>query len=51
MVRCDDWGPGTHLLNGLLEEEDPYTMLVVVDDDHVYDENLVPLLCGILGAV
>ena len=36
LMRCEDLGPGTHLLNGLRLEEDPWTFLVVVDDDHIY---------------
>ena len=36
LVRCVDLGPGTHLLNGLRLEQDPWTFLVVVDDDHIY---------------
>lgn len=39
--RCEDMGPGTHLLNGLRLEPDPWTFLVVVDDDHVYAPDLV----------
>ena len=36
LVHCVDLGPGTHLLNGLRMEKDPWTFLVVVDDDHIY---------------
>ena len=39
LMRCEDLGPGTHLLNGLRLEEDPWTFLVVVDDDHIYGGN------------
>lgn len=35
-MRCEDLGPGTHLLNGLRLEDDPWTFIVVVDDDHIY---------------
>jgi len=36
-----DLGPGTHLLNGLRIERDPWAFLVVVDDDHIYSPRLV----------
>ena len=36
LMRCEDLGPGTHLLNGLRLEDDPWTFVVVVDDDHIY---------------
>ena len=38
-MRCEDLGPGTHLLNGLRLEDDPWTFIVVVDDDHIYGGN------------
>lgn len=41
IVRCEDLGPGTHLLNGLRLETDPWAFLVVVDDDHIYSPTLV----------
>merc|ERR1712157_711320 len=41
IVRCQDLGPGTHLLNGLRIERDPWTFMAVVDDDHVYSPRLV----------
>ena len=39
LMRCEDLGPGTHLLNGLRLEDDPWTFIVVVDDDHIYGGN------------
>merc|ERR1712224_1162125 len=39
--RCEDMGPGTHLLNGIRIERDPWTFLAVVDDDHIYSPDLV----------
>eukprot|EP00929_Paragymnodinium_shiwhaense_P077215 TRINITY_DN39760_c0_g1_i2.p1 TRINITY_DN39760_c0_g1~~TRINITY_DN39760_c0_g1_i2.p1 ORF type:complete len:377 (+),score=47.17 TRINITY_DN39760_c0_g1_i2:88-1218(+) len=39
--RCQDLGPGTHLLNGLRKERDPWTFIVIVDDDHIYSPQLV----------
>lgn len=42
--RCDDMGPGTHLLNGLRLVEDPWALIVVVDDDHIYAPDLVEVL-------
>eukprot|EP00435_Cladocopium_sp_Y103_P017473 s90_g4.t1 len=44
LMRCEDLGPGTHLLNGLRLEEDPWTFLVVVDDDHIYGHQLIEQL-------
>ncbi|CAE7456365.1 unnamed protein product [Symbiodinium natans] len=44
LVRCVDLGPGTHLLNGLRLEQDPWTFLVVVDDDHIYGPELIEQL-------
>ncbi|CAK9082177.1 Uncharacterized protein SCF082_LOCUS39072 [Durusdinium trenchii] len=44
LFRCEDLGPGTHLLNGLRLEEDPWTFLVVVDDDHIYGPELIEQL-------
>ncbi|CAE8628909.1 unnamed protein product [Polarella glacialis] len=44
IVRCEDLGPGTHLLNGLRLEKDPWTFLAVVDDDHIYGHDLVETL-------
>lgn len=42
--RCTDLGPGTHLLNGLRIEQDPWTYIVIVDDDHIYAYNMVETL-------
>jgi len=44
LMRCEDLGPGTHLLNGLRLEDDPWTFIVVVDDDHIYGEELIEQL-------
>lgn len=44
IVRCQDLGPGTHLLNGLRLERDPWAFIVVVDDDHIYSPDLVETL-------
>lgn len=44
IFRCEDLGPGTHLLNGLKIEQDPWTWMVVVDDDHIYSPSLVESL-------
>jgi len=44
IVRCEDMGPGTHLLNGLRLERDPWAFLAVVDDDHIYSPDLVETL-------
>merc|ERR1719409_1149139 len=44
LLRCDDLGPGTHLLNALGVERDPFTFIVNVDDDHIYAPGLVETL-------
>ncbi|CAK0827124.1 unnamed protein product [Prorocentrum cordatum] len=44
IARCEDMGPGTHLLNGLRLEQDPWAFIVVVDDDHIYSPDLVETL-------
>eukprot|EP00928_Gymnodinium_smaydae_P040161 TRINITY_DN27284_c0_g1_i1.p1 TRINITY_DN27284_c0_g1~~TRINITY_DN27284_c0_g1_i1.p1 ORF type:complete len:471 (+),score=108.96 TRINITY_DN27284_c0_g1_i1:201-1415(+) len=41
ILRCEDLGPGTHLLNGLRVERDPWKLFAVVDDDHIYAPDLV----------
>ncbi len=47
LLRCEDMGPGTHLLNGLRVEREPGTYLVVVDDDHIYAPDLVENLLSL----
>eukprot|EP00929_Paragymnodinium_shiwhaense_P091752 TRINITY_DN51656_c0_g1_i1.p1 TRINITY_DN51656_c0_g1~~TRINITY_DN51656_c0_g1_i1.p1 ORF type:complete len:568 (-),score=114.44 TRINITY_DN51656_c0_g1_i1:12-1604(-) len=42
--RCEDLGPGTHLMNGLRIVREPFTFMVVVDDDHLYAPDLVETL-------
>ena len=39
-----DYGPATKLLGALLIERDPSTVIVTVDDDIVYDPNLIDVL-------
>lgn len=44
LERCADMGPGTHLLNALRLERDPWSFIAVVDDDHIYGPDLVETL-------
>jgi hypothetical protein len=44
IVKCDDYGPITKLMGGLLSEEDPETIIISFDDDYMYPENLVESL-------
>jgi hypothetical protein len=41
----DDWGPATKLLGALLLETDPDTVIITVDDDMMYNHNMVEWLC------
>ncbi len=36
IIRCDDIGPATKLIPALRAEPDPSTLVITVDDDHVY---------------
>ena len=44
IVRCIDYGPITKILGGLLQEEDPSTVIITFDDDMIYAENTVETL-------
>lgn len=37
ILRTEDYGPATKLIPALLEEKDPETLVITVDDDFVYD--------------
>ncbi len=39
-----DYGPGTKLLGVLKVEQDPNTMIIIVDDDITYDKDLIKYL-------
>ena len=40
----NDWGPATKLLGALLLETDPDTVIITVDDDMMYNHNMVEWL-------
>jgi hypothetical protein len=37
--RCEDFGPGTKIM-GSLEKIKNYDCVIILDDDHIYDENI-----------
>lgn len=41
IVPCIDFGPITKLSGGLLQEDDPSTVIISFDDDMIYPENIV----------
>lgn len=41
VVACEDYGPITKILGGLLEENDSDTVIITFDDDMIYDSNVV----------
>lgn len=41
-----DYGPLTKLVGGLLQESDPTTIIIVLDDDYIYPPTLVEKLLG-----
>ncbi len=41
VLACDDWGPATKLIPTLLQERDPSTLILAVDDDTIYPPDLV----------
>lgn len=44
VVRCDDFGPITKILGGLLSEQDENTVIITFDDDMIYPKNMVEKL-------
>lgn len=44
VVPCTDFGPITKILGGLLQEEDPDTVIITFDDDMIYPRNIVEAL-------
>lgn len=44
VVRCTDYGPITKIVAGLLQENDPETVIITFDDDMIYPETLVETL-------
>lgn len=45
VVRCNDYGPITKILAGLLSEQNAETIIITFDDDMAYPENIVEKLC------
>lgn len=43
-VNCTDYGPITKIVGGLLQEDDPETVIITFDDDMIYPETLVETL-------
>jgi hypothetical protein len=39
IIRCQDFGPGTKIM-GSLKEIKNYDCVIILDDDHIYDENV-----------
>ncbi|KAJ3068930.1 hypothetical protein HK102_007035, partial [Quaeritorhiza haematococci] len=39
--RTEDYGPSTKLLGALLDEKDPETIIITVDDDTIYHRDMV----------
>ena len=37
--RCEDFGPGTKIM-GSIENVKKYDCVIIIDDDHLYDENI-----------
>src|SRR5690606_35197916 len=44
IIRCEDYGPITKILGGLLMENDPETIIITFDDDINYPVNMVEKL-------
>jgi hypothetical protein len=44
VVRCVDYGPITKIVGGLLEENNPETVIITFDDDMIYPEDTVEAL-------
>lgn len=44
VVECQDYGPITKIIGGLLAENDPDTVIITFDDDMMYPESMVEKL-------
>ena len=42
IIRCEDYGPGTKLL-GSLEYLMNYDYVILIDDDHIYNKNMIDI--------
>ncbi|CAJ1410576.1 unnamed protein product [Effrenium voratum] len=51
LVRCEDWGPATHMHEVLKLERHPNTFILQVDDDQVYGRLLLEKLLRAQGPV
>ena len=40
IIRCNDYGPGTKLLGSLKYLKD-YDFVILIDDDHIYNQNML----------
>ena len=43
IIRCKDYGPATSFLGPLEEIEKKFDFMIIVNDDHIYDENLTKI--------
>jgi hypothetical protein len=44
IIRCIDVGPATKLIGCLEQESDPETNIITIDDDQIYDDQLIERL-------
>lgn len=44
VVKCNDYGPITKIVGGLLMEQDPDTVIITFDDDMIYPKDMVRAL-------
>lgn len=44
IVRCEDYGPITKIVAGIIKEDDPNTVIITFDDDMIYPNNMVESL-------
>ncbi|CAE7343537.1 unnamed protein product [Symbiodinium sp. KB8] len=49
LIRCEDWGPATHMMEVLQAERDPETAILQVDDDQSYGPHLLETLLHVSG--
>ena len=50
ITRCEDFGPGTKIM-GSIEEVKKYDCVIIIDDDHLYDENILTVLTFLIYAL
>lgn len=44
IIRCEDYGPSTSLLGPIKEIIDNYEFMIILNDDHLYDENITDIM-------